>query len=32
MTFVSSRMNDRGWQDRKGPGEESPGFAGQGAG
>ena len=32
MAFVSSKMNNRGWQDRKGAGEESPGFIGQDAG
>ena len=32
MAFVSSKMNNRSWQDRKGSGEESPGFIGQDAG
>ena len=32
MACVASKMNNRGGQDRKGSGEESPGFIGQDAG
>ena len=32
MAYVSSKMNNRGWKDRKWSGEESPGFIGQDAG